>query len=354
MTEPTPDLLSMTPDELSDLFQSSGLPAYRAKQVFSAFAKGLSVGEITTLPKDLRAKLLDSYPDTMPRVKEKKVSALDGTVKYLLSLYDGNCVECVLMRYEHGTTLCVSSQVGCAMGCAFCASTIGGRVRNLSAGEMIGEIATASRDSGERIDGVVIMGIGEPLDNYDNVILFLHLANAPEGLGIGYRHISLSTCGVVPKIYDLARENLPITLSISLHAATDERRSKIMPVNRKWNLDELLTACAAYFSATGRRISFEYTLIAGENDTEDEAKRLSTLLHRYFPDQPVHVNLIRLNEVEETGFRTASTTAAHRFADLLTKSGIPATVRRRLGADVNAACGQLRKQTAEKESEGIG
>ena len=351
MTEPTPDLLSMTLDELADLFQSSGLPAYRAKQVFSAFAMGQSVGEITTLPKELRQKLLATYPDTMPRVKEKKVSALDGTVKYLLSLYDGNCVECVLMRYEHGTTLCVSSQVGCAMGCAFCASTIGGRVRNLSAGEMVGEIATASRDSGERIDGVVIMGIGEPLDNYDNVLRFLRLVNRPEGLGIGYRHISLSTCGVVPKIYDLANEDLPITLSISLHASDDARRSRIMPVNRKWNLDRLLTACAAYFDKTGRRISFEYTLIAGENDTQEEAKRLAGLLKLYLPDRPLHVNLIRLNEVKETGYKTPDEGAARRFAETLNRLGVTATVRRRLGSDVNAACGQLRRQSAEKGGE---
>ena len=346
------DLLSMTPEELRDLFSSLGQPAYRAKQVFSAFSRGLSVGEISTLPKKLRDELAATYPDATPRIAEKHASALDGTVKYLLRLFDGNAVEAVLMRYEHGTTVCVSSQVGCAMGCAFCASTIGGRVRNLTAGEMVGEVAALARDAGERIDGIVIMGIGEPLDNYDNVLRFLRLVNRAEGLGIGYRHISLSTCGVVTKIYDLAKEDLPITLSISLHASDDARRSRIMPVNRKWTLDQLLNACAAYFDATGRRISFEYTLIAGENDTPDEAKRLAGLLKLYLPDRPLHVNLIRLNEVKETGYKTPDGEAARRFADTLNRLGVTATVRRRLGSDVNAACGQLRRQSAAKGGEG--
>jgi len=345
------DLQSLYPEELSDLFVSLGQPAYRAKQVFSAFSRGLSVGEITTLPKKLREQLLRDYPDAQPKIAEKQVSQLDGTAKYLLSLSDGNAVEAVLMRYEHGTTVCVSSQVGCAMGCAFCASTIGGRVRHLTAGEMLGEVAALARDAGERIDGIVIMGIGEPLDNYDNVLRFLRLVNRPEGLGIGYRHISLSTCGVVPKIYDLANEDLPITLSISLHASDDARRSRIMPVNRKWNLDQLLTACAAYFDKTGRRISFEYTLIAGENDTQEEAKRLAGVLKIYLPDRPLHVNLIRLNEVKETGYKTPDEGAARRFAETLNRLGVTATVRRRLGSDVNAACGQLRRQSAEKGGE---
>ena len=346
------DLLSLFPEELADLFASLGQPAYRAKQVFSAFSRGLSVGEITTLPKKLRKELEIDYPDVMPKIAEKQVSAIDGTAKYLLELFDGNSVEAVLMKYEHGTTVCVSSQVGCAMGCAFCASTIGGRVRNLSAGEMVGEVAALARDAGERVDGIVIMGIGEPLDNYDNVLRFLRLVNRPEGLGIGYRHISLSTCGVVPRIYDLAKEDLPITLSISLHASDDARRSSIMPVNRKWNLDQLLTACASYFDATGRRISFEYTLIEGENDTQDEAKRLAGLLKLYLPDRPLHVNLIRLNEVKEIWYKTPDEGSARRFAETLNRLGVTATVRRRLGSDVNAACGQLRRQSAVKRGEG--
>ena len=341
-----PDLQSLSTSELADLFSSLGQPSYRAKQVFSAFARGASIGKISTLPKPLRERLAADYPDATPTIVAKQVSKLDGTAKYLLRLRDGNAVEAVLMKYEHGTTVCVSSQVGCAMGCAFCASTIGGGIRNLTAGEMLGEVAAVACDAGERIDGIVMMGIGEPLDNYDAVLRFLRLANDPDGLGIGYRHISLSTCGVVPKIYDLAKEDLPITLSISLHASTDERRSRIMPVNRRWGLNELLTACRAYFDATGRRISFEYTLIAGENDTSDEAKRLAALLKRYFPDHPLHVNLIRLNEVKETGFRTPDGDSARRFADLLNRFGVTATVRRRLGSDVDAACGQLRRKNA--------
>ena len=346
-----PDLQSLSKPELADLFSSLGQPAYRAKQVFSAFARGVSIGEITTLPKPLRERLSSDYPDATPTIDRKQVSKLDGTAKYLLRLNDGNAVEAVLMKYEHGTTVCISSQVGCAMGCAFCASTIGGKVRNLTAGEMLGEVAAVGRDAGERIDGIVLMGIGEPLDNYDNVLRFLRLVNRPEGLGIGYRHISLSTCGVVPKICDLAQEDLPITLSISLHASDDARRSRIMPVNRKWNLDQLLTACASYFDKTGRRISFEYTLIAGENDTQEEAKRLAGLLKLYLPDRPLHVNLIRLNEVKETGYKTPDEGAARRFAETLNRLGVTATVRRRLGSDVNAACGQLRRQSAGKTGE---
>ena len=345
------DLQSMTPEELADLFTALGQPAYRAKQVFSAFSHGVPIQMISTLPKSLRERLCAEYPDVTPTIAEKRESKIDGTAKYLLRLSDGNAVEAVLMKYEHGTTVCVSSQVGCAMGCAFCASTIGGRVRHLTAGEMLGEVAVLGADAGERIDGIVIMGIGEPLDNYGNVLRFLRLVNNPDGLGIGYRHISLSTCGVVPRIYDLSKEDLPITLSISLHASTDERRSRIMPVNRRWNLDELLTACAAYFDSTGRRISFEYTLIAGENDTPEEAKRLAGLLKRYFPDKPIHVNLIRLNEVKETGFRTPDGESARRFCDALNRLGVTATVRRRLGSDVDAACGQLRRQSAAKSGE---
>jgi 23S rRNA (adenine2503-C2)-methyltransferase len=352
MTEQKPDLLSMTPEELALFFTSIGQPAFRAKQVFSAFAKGQSIGEITTLPKALRETLLETTEDRMPRVEQKLISKLDGTVKYLFKLFDGHMVESVLMRYEHGNTLCISSQVGCAMGCRFCASTIGGRVRNLSSSELLGQVAAAGRDSGERIDGIVMMGIGEPLDNYDNVLRFLRLVNRPEGLGIGYRHISLSTCGIVPRIRELAKENLPITLSVSLHAADDARRSAIMPVNRRWGIDELLSACADYFAATGRRISFEYTLIAGENDREEEAVALARRLRRAFPgNTPIHVNLIRVNEVKETGYRRPSSDSAKRFCEMLCSLGVTATVRRRLGADVNAACGQLRRQSQRSGEE---
>ncbi len=344
MTERKPDLLSMMPNELLTFFVSLGEPAFRARQVFSALHRGERISEITTLPKKLREKLAAETEDRLPTVAKKLVSALDGTVKYLLRLLDGNTVECVLMRYEHGTTVCISSQVGCAMGCKFCASTIGGRVRSLFASELIGQLAAVSRDAGERIDGVVLMGIGEPLDNYDEVARFLRLVNLKEGLGIGYRHISLSTCGLVPEILRLAEEELPITLSISLHAANDERRSSIMPINRRYPIDALLRACAAYFRRTGRRISFEYTLIEGENDSVREAEALAALLRRYFDRrEPIHVNLIRVNEVKETGCRPPSREVTKRFADTLTRLGVTATVRRRLGADIHAACGQLRR-----------
>lgn len=349
MTETRADLLAMLPDELAEYFRSIGEPAFRGKQVFSAYhQRGLTISEMTTLPRALRERLAETVEERMPTVSRKLVSAIDGTAKYLLRLSDGHLIECVLMRYEHGTTLCISSQVGCAMGCRFCASTIGGRVRNLFASELVGQILAVSRDSGERIDGVVMMGIGEPLDNYREVLRFLRLVNHAHGLCIGYRHISLSTCGIVPRIYELAKEGLPITLSISLHASSDERRSAIMPINRRYGIDELLTACVAYFKETGRRISFEYTLIAGENDGEDEAEALAALLRRYFCNrEPIHVNLIRVNEVKESGYRRPSREAASRFCQTLCRLGVNATVRRRLGADVNAACGQLRR-TAER------
>ena len=351
MTESRVDLLSMMPNELGEYFRSIGEPAFRAKQVFSAYhQRGLTLSEMTTLPRALREQLAETVEERMPTVSKKLVSAIDGTAKYLLRLCDGHLIECVLMHYEHGTTLCISSQVGCAMGCRFCASTIGGRVRNLLASELVGQILAVSRDSGERIDGVVMMGIGEPLDNYDEVLKFLRLVNHPDGLCIGYRHISLSTSGIVPRIYELAKERLPITLSISLHASSDERRSSIMPINRRYGIDGLLTACVAYFKETGRRISFEYTLIAGENDSEDEARALAALLRRYFSHgEPIHVNLIRVNEVAESGYRRPSREAASRFCEILCRLGVNATVRRRLGADVNAACGQLRRAAERGE-----
>jgi 23S rRNA (adenine2503-C2)-methyltransferase len=305
------------------------------------------------LPKTLREKLKENASFRLPTVEKKLVSAKDGTVKYLFRLFDGETVESVFMRYEHGNTLCISCQVGCAMGCRFCASTIGGRVRNLSAGEILGQVIAASRDMGERVDGIVMMGIGEPLDNYDEVVKFLRLVNRKEGLGIGYRHISLSTCGVVPGIRRLAKEELPITLSISLHASDNEKRSSIMPVNRKWDIKELLSACRDYYAATGRRISFEYTLLGGENDSDRDAEALASLLLGAFrgTGAPIHVNLIRVNEVKERDYRQGTRESAHRFADKLCRLGVNATVRRRLGDDVNAACGQLRRSAEQAPSQ---
>jgi 23S rRNA (adenine2503-C2)-methyltransferase len=343
----------MLPQELEQYFVSIGEAKFRAKQVFTRLHRGERIAEITNLSKALRQKLTEETLDTLPEVEERLVSKIDGTVKYLFRLYDGACIESVFMKYKHGNTLCISSQVGCRMGCKFCASTIGGKVRDLLPSELLGQIIAAEKDSGERISNIVMMGIGEPLDNYDNVIRFLMLVNHPDGLNIGYRHISLSTCGVVSGIEKLAKENLPITLSISLHAANDERRSEIMPINNKWKVADLLSACVSYYKTTGRRISFEYTLISGKNDSEADALELAQLLNSYFRPigAPIHVNLIRVNEVKETGFKKGSAESVNAFAATLEKRGITATVRRKLGSDVNAACGQLRRSNLSKKEE---
>ncbi|MBQ1244377.1 MAG: 23S rRNA (adenine(2503)-C(2))-methyltransferase RlmN [Clostridia bacterium] len=343
------DIRSLLPNELEALLATYGEPKYRAKQIFTRLSKGERIEEITTLSKALREKLSADTEDRLPEIEKKLTSKIDGTVKYLFRLLDGECIESVFMKYKHGNTLCISCQVGCRMGCRFCASTIGGRVRNLTPSEMLGQIIAAERDTGERVSNVVMMGIGEPLDNYENVNKFLRLVNCEDGLNIGYRHISLSTCGLADKIRALACEELPITLSISLHAATDESRSAIMPVNNKYNIDELLSACVYYYNTTKRRISFEYTLISGKNDSVEDAKRLASLLKGYFDKigAPIHVNLIRVNEVEETGFKRGDKESVARFASVLTDAKITATVRRRLGGDVNASCGQLRRNSAK-------
>ena len=345
------DIYSMLPEELIEYFASLGEPKFRAKQVFPLLMRGAAVSELTNLSKALRERMEGEILDTRPVVEEKLVSKIDGTVKYLFRLHDGLCIESVLMKYKHGNSLCISSQVGCYMGCRFCASTIGGKVRDLLPSELLGQVAAAQRDSGERVSNIVMMGIGEPLDNFDNVVKFLRLVNHPDGLNIGYRHISLSTCGVVPGIYRLAEVDLPITLSISLHAVTDERRSEIMPVNNKWKISELLTACVDYYKTTERRISFEYTLISGKNDSADDARLLSDLLISAFrgTGAPIHVNLIRVNEVKETGFKHGTPESVNEFARVLESRGITATVRRRLGSDVNAACGQLRRSNLLKK-----
>lgn len=345
------DIMSLMPEELEAWLRTFGEPKYRAAQIFYWLTRGASPDEMLNLPRTLREKLKTNALFLCPTVERKLTSAIDGTVKYLFRLYDGECVESVLMRYHHGNTLCISSQVGCRMGCAFCASTIGGKVRDLRASELLGQVVAATRDSGLRVDNIVMMGIGEPLDNYDNVIRFLRLVNHKDGLCIGYRHISLSTCGVVPGIRRLAEEELPITLSISLHAPTDEQRSAIMPVNRRYPLSSLLDACRYYYTRTGRRISFEYTLLSGKNDRDADARTLAALLKNAFrgTDAPIHVNLIRVNEVKERAFVRGTKEEADRFAATLGKLGITATVRRRLGADVNAACGQLRRLSGKQK-----
>ena len=353
--EALPNLLSLLPEELEALLLSCGEPKYRAKQMFPELMKGKSPEEITSIGKKTRERLSTVSFHYLPLPERKLVSKLDGTVKYLFRLSDGNCVESVVMRYEHGNTICISSQVGCRMGCRFCASTIGGRVRNLTPDELIGQIIAAEKDLSERISNIVMMGIGEPLDNYDNVLKFLRLVNHESGLNIGYRHISLSTCGLCEKIDRLAEENMPITLSISLHAPDDETRSEIMPINRKYGVDLLLSTCRNYYKKTGRRISFEYTLIAGKNDSEENARKLAKKLNRALRTReetmPIHVNLIPVNEVEETGFVRSGKKAIARFAAVLEENGIRATVRRKLGSDINASCGQLRRES-QKEKDG--
>ena len=358
------ELLSLSLDEVRTLVAELGEPKYRAEQLYVAMNRGIAPENITNIPKAMKAKLADAAYYHVPEIAMRLVSAIDGTRKYLLRLCDGNCIEAVLMKYNHGNTICVSSQVGCRMGCRFCASTIGGKVRDLTAGEILGEVIAVQNESGERVSNIVMMGIGEPLDNYDNVVKFLHLVNAPEGLNIGYRHISLSTCGVVPGIRKLAQEELPITLSISLHAPDDKTRSEIMPINRSYCISELMSACREYYRESGRRISFEYTLISGKNDSEAAARSLAGLLNGSLrprgnqinerngngnkENMPIHVNLIPVNDVTESGFVRSDQRSIDNFAKVLESKGIRATVRRRLGPDINASCGQLRRSRANE------
>ncbi len=341
MTENKIDILSLFPEELAELLENE--PKYRVKQLFVWLHKGAAYDEMTNLPKKIREELQKKTYIALPEILKKYVSKIDGTVKYLFKLYDGQCIESVVMKYKHGNTICISSQAGCKMGCKFCASTQNGWVRNLTPSEMLGQVLVAQNDTGLRISNIVLMGIGEPLDNYDNVMKFLRLVSLDEGLNIGLRHISLSTCGVVDKIYALAEENLPVTLSVSLHHSKDDDRSALMPINKKWNINELLTACKVFFDKTGRRISFEYAVIEGVNDNEAQANALADLLNKKLPCIPFHVNLIPVNHVKGTGF-TSGTKTAVQFQSALEKRGINATIRRKLGSDIDAACGQLRRQ----------
>ena len=351
------DLLSLDLNELKALMEEIGEPKYRAEQLFCGMQKGISPEDMTNVGKVTRAKLFERGYYYIPKIELKLTSKLDGTVKYLFALSDGHCIESVVMRYKHGNTICISSQVGCLMGCVFCASTIGGKLRDLRPSELLGQIIAAQNDMGERISNIVMMGIGEPLDNYDNVIKFLRLVGDEKGLNIGYRHISLSTCGLVDKIDRLAKENFPITLSISLHACDNETRSSIMPINKKWNIDALLDACKRYFATTGRRISFEYTLIAGKNDSPAQAEKLAALLNSRLRTRtdtmPIHINLIPVNEVEERDFVRSGKDAVEKFAAILNKRGCRATVRRKLGSDINASCGQLRRAHEKQEEQHV-
>lgn len=344
------DIKSMTLEEMGVYLKELGQPAFRAKQVFQWLHRGVtSFDEMTNLSKSLRTRLGEECYITAPTAERKQVSAQDGTIKYLWRLRDGNCIETVLMKYKHGNTVCVSCQVGCNMGCVFCASTRGGKVRDLTPSEILDQVLFTQLDSGEEISNIVMMGIGEPLDNFDNVLRFLTLVNHPDGLNIGMRHISVSTCGLVKKIDKLAQLGLQLTLSISLHAPTDEVRSQLMPVNRAVGVDKLMDTCRRYFETTGRRISYEYAVIDGVNDSDEQADVLAALLK----GQPGHVNLIPLNEVAESPLKPSR--RVRQFQQRLESHGVTATVRRKLGGDIDASCGQLRRkhlQETEKTQSG--
>ncbi len=335
------NLKSMTLPEVTAVIKELGQPVFRGKQVYTWLHKGVrSYEEMTNLPKALRESLEEKCPIRAPRVVRKQESSRDGTIKYLWELSDGNCVETVLMRYNYGNTVCISTEVGCRMGCAFCASTIGGLVRRLEPFEMLDEVLFTQIDSGLPVSRIVLMGIGEPMDNFDNVMRFLELVNSPEGMNISMRHISLSTCGLVPKIDELAKRKLQISLAISLHGPNDEIRDKIMPVNKAYPIEELLDACRRYYEATSRRIHFEYAMIDGVNDRERDAKELL----RRLKGLPAHFNLIPLNHVEESPLKPSSRAAVAKFQKTLEDGGITATVRRTLGGDIDASCGQLRRK----------
>ena len=344
--QPKTDVLSLFPEELEQFAKDAGLPRYRGTQIWDGLYHGArSFADIRTLPRAC-AELLDSIAEIRtPAVERKLVSSIDGTVKFLFCLIDGKAVEGVFMRYRHGNTLCLSTQVGCRMGCAFCASTKAGLDRSLLPSEMIGQILAAEASTGEKVDNIVLMGMGEPLDNYDNVLRFLRLVNHERGLNIGMRHISLSTCGLVPQMDKLAKEKLGLTLSVSLHAAEDGKRKEIMPVARAYSLQELMDACDRYTAATGRRISYEYALIEGVNDTQEDAHRVGRLLK----GRLAHLNLIPVNPIRETAFRKSGAEAVQAFADTVQNVyHVPATVRRKLGSDIDASCGQLRAERDRK------
>ena len=341
------DIKSLNRQEITQLLRDMGEPAFRGKQVFTWLHRGVtSFAEMTDLSKPLRQKLTERCYITVPTVERKQISRHDGTIKYLWRLGDGNCIETVLMRYHHGNTVCISSQVGCRMGCAFCASTIAGKVRDLAPSEILDQVLFTQLDSGLNISNIVLMGIGEPLDNKDNVLKFLELVNSPEGLNIGMRHISLSTCGVIPGIRRLAELQLQLTLSVSLHAPDSETRARIMPVNRAYDVEELFAACHDYFQKTGRRISFEYAMIDGVNDHDWQAD----LIAKKIKGMPGHVNLIPLNDVVESPFKPSKRVAA--FQKRLESHGVTATVRRSLGGDIDASCGQLRRKAMEEAQKG--
>ena len=338
-------LLDMSLAEMKEYVVSLGFPAFRGKQLFDACQAGKRLDEVTNLPKELIEAVKKDYPSFN---LVKKLTAVDGTAKYIFKMADGETVESVLMKYKYGMTVCVSSQVGCRMGCKFCASTLNGLIRNLSAGEILEQILFINREQGgnskqRAVTNIVLMGMGEPLDNYENVTKFLKLVSSEEGLNISQRNITLSTCGLVPKIIQLADDGFSVTLTISLHASTDEERKTIMPIANAYSISEILKACRYYFEKTGRRLGFEFTLIEGKNDSFAEADKLSSLLKGL----PCHVNVIPLNPVQESGLQGTAVKKAYAFVERLNENGISATKRRTMGEDIGGACGQLRSKVAE-------
>lgn len=332
------NIFDLTIEELKSYFEGAGEKPFRAKQVFRHIYEGAAFDDMTDISKALREKLKNDFSALLPSIARKWISKIDGTVKYLFEMADGEVVEGVVMSYKHGLSMCISTQVGCAMGCMFCASTLKGKKRNLTPGEISGQIMAAKKDLGQRISNIVLMGSGEPFDNYDNVLKFIRIATHEEGLGIGARHITLSTCGLVEGIYALADENIPVNLSISLHAPNDDIRKTIMPVAKKYDINSLIKACRDYFEKTKRRVTYEYALIDGVNDTKENAIELASILKGHGE----HVNLIPVNYVAER--KTKRSTNVLPFRDILLKNGVNATVRREMGADISAACGQLRNE----------
>ena len=338
------DIKSMLPSELSECFAAMGERAFRAEQTFRWLHGGArTFREMTNLPETLRERLDGEFYITAPEVLKKQISKIDGTVKYLWRLDDGNTVESVLMEYEHGLTVCISTQVGCAMGCVFCASAIDGFIRNLAAAEMLDQVMFSQMDVGRRISNVVLMGMGEPLDNFQNVLTFIRLIIHPSGMNIGARHITLSTCGIIENIDKLAEHGIQLSLAASLHAPDDETRSRLIPINKLSGVDELICACDRYYRATGRRISYEYALIDGVNDSERHAELLSQKIGK----SGSHVNLIVLNGVTEHALKASPQGKVDRFAAILKERGVNYTIRRRLGLDIDAACGQLRRRNEQ-------
>ena len=340
------NLLDYTLEELKVWMKENGESAFRGKQILSWIYKGINeFDNMKNIPKSLISKIKENFIINLPKIIEVYKSDIDGTEKFLLGFEDGNLIESVLMKYKHGNSICISTQVGCRMGCKFCASTINGRVRNLTTGEILSQVLVVQNYISERISNIVLMGSGEPLDNYDNVVKFLEVVSAEYGLNIGQRHITLSTCGIVPKIYELADKEFSITLAISLHAFSDEKRKNIMPIANKYSISEILKACKYYIDKTNRRITFEYALVKEINDGAEDARALGKLLKGML----CHVNLIPVNEIKENTFKRSSKKAIEDFSEILKTYGIEVTTRREMGSDINAACGQLRRSYMETQ-----